>query len=42
MNAVKEIFTKYNDKISRVQYKRFDPIVTLHLNEENQKNRISN
>jgi hypothetical protein len=35
MNAVKEIFTKYNDKISRTQYQHFYPVSTLHMNDEN-------
>jgi len=37
MNTVKEIFKKYDDEISRLQYKKFTPTSTLEMNDVNNK-----
>jgi hypothetical protein len=37
MNTVKDIFKKYDDEISRSQYRNFDPTSNQNLNNENKK-----
>ena len=37
MFQIKQIFDKYADEVSRFQYKNFNPVSTLNLNEENKK-----
>jgi hypothetical protein len=40
MYQTKQIFEKYNNEISRIQYRHFNPTSTLNLNDEN-RNTIS-
>jgi hypothetical protein len=37
MFKTKEIFSKYEDEVSQLQFRNFYPISTLHLNDENKK-----
>ena len=37
MFQIKQIFNKYNNEITKFQYKNFNPISTLNLNAENKK-----
>ena len=37
MFQIKQIFDKYADEVSHFQYKNFNPVSTLNLNEENKK-----
>ena len=37
MYQIKRIYGKYADEVSRFQYRNFNPISTLNLNEENKK-----
>jgi hypothetical protein len=37
MFQIKQVFDKYADEISRIQYRNFNPIPTLNLNDENKK-----
>jgi len=37
MIQIKQVYDKYADEVSRLQYKNFNPISTLNLNEENKK-----
>ena len=35
MYQIKQIYDKYADEVSRFQYRNFNPVSTLNLNEEN-------
>jgi hypothetical protein len=37
MYQIKQIYNKYVDEVSRVQYRNFDPVSTLNINAENKK-----
>jgi len=37
MYQIKQIYNKYADEVSRVQYRHFNPVSPLNLNVENKK-----
>lgn len=37
MFQIKQVYDKYADEVSRFQYRNFNPVSTLNLNEENKK-----